>query len=95
MQQLKKADVPTLDEMRLNRGQPYRAGHYPPFPTRTWKASAVICARWDRSTDEGALREWLDHHRHALSSSSTDSRSCAILCLHGTLASSFRCSVCA
>ena len=60
---LSKADVPTLDMMKVNRGQAYREGHYPPFPSRKWKASAVICARWDRSTDEGALREWLDHHR--------------------------------
>ena len=61
--ELSKADVPTLDMMKLNRGQLYRNGRYPPFPTRKWKSKIVVCARWDRTTDEGALREWLDHHR--------------------------------
>lgn len=61
--ELQPSDVKTLDELRLNRGLAFREGHYPPFPVSNWTASSVICARWDRSTDEGALREWLDHHR--------------------------------
>ena len=61
--ELSKADAPTLDMMKLNWGQLYRNGRYPPFQTRKWKSKIVVCARWDRTTDEGALREWLDHHR--------------------------------
>lgn len=61
--ELQPSDVPTLEAMKLTRGQEFREGHFPPFPDETWKASTVICARWDGSTDEGALREWLDHHR--------------------------------
>lgn len=59
---LSHADVPSLEDINVNKGHMFRPGHHAPFPN-TWKASAVICARWDRSTDESALHEWLDHHR--------------------------------
>lgn len=61
--ELQPDDVPSLDDMHLNRGLSFREGHLAPFPQDTWKASIVICARWDPNTDEGALREWLDHHK--------------------------------
>jgi hypothetical protein len=61
--ELLEEDVPTLDDLKLDRGMPFREDHYAPFPEKSWGATTVICARWDRTTDEGALREWLDHHR--------------------------------
>jgi hypothetical protein len=61
--ELTALDVPTMKEMQLYRGQANREGHYAPFAAEKWKPTAVVCARWDRSTDEGALREWLDHHK--------------------------------
>jgi hypothetical protein len=61
--ELSEADVPSLEDLELTRGMPFREDHYPPFPEKSWKATSVICARWDQTTTEGALREWLDHHR--------------------------------
>lgn len=61
--ELQRSDVPNLDDLELDRGMDFREGHYAPFPVHSWEPNIVVCARWDRSTDEGALREWLDHHR--------------------------------
>jgi hypothetical protein len=64
--ELTKSDVPTLDDLKLNRGQMFRKGRYPPFASETWKARSVVCARWERSTTEAALHEWLDHHKYGV-----------------------------